>query len=50
MESFMADNDSETILKAGYREMAADHEREAEADEWCEGLIGDASASLSGDL
>ena len=23
--------------------MAADHEREAEAEEWCEGLIGDAS-------
>ena len=28
-------------LKAAYREMAADEEREAEALEWSEGLIGD---------
>jgi len=27
----------ENALEAGYREMAADHEREAEAEEWCEG-------------
>lgn len=27
-----------------YREMANDSEREREAEEWCEGLIGDASA------
>jgi hypothetical protein len=27
---------------AGYREMANDHEHEAEALGWCEGLIGDA--------
>ncbi|HXB22310.1 MAG TPA: hypothetical protein VNV88_13055 [Candidatus Solibacter sp.] len=30
-------------LAAGYRDMAADNEREAEAEEWCEGLIGDAA-------
>ena len=29
-------------LLASYREMAADREREAEAEEWSEGLIGDA--------
>ena len=28
-------------LRAGYQEMAADREREAEAEEWSEGLIGD---------
>lgn len=31
----------EASLEAGYRAMAADRERECEADEWCEGLIGD---------
>lgn len=30
-------------LAAGYREMAKDKERELEAEEWCEGLIGNAS-------
>lgn len=30
-------------LLAGYREMAAAHQREAEAQEWSEGLIGDAN-------
>ena len=30
-------------LLAGYREMAADQQREVEAQEWSEGLIGDAS-------
>jgi hypothetical protein len=30
-------------LLAGYREMAADQQREAEAHEWSEGLINDAS-------
>jgi hypothetical protein len=29
-------------LLAGYREMANEQEHEAEAMEWCEGLIGDA--------
>jgi hypothetical protein len=29
-------------LVEGYRQMAADKEREAEAEEWTEGLIGDA--------
>jgi hypothetical protein len=28
-------------LRAGYAAMAADEEREAEAEAWCEGLIGD---------
>ncbi len=28
-------------LEAAYREMAADKAREAEALEWCEGLLGD---------
>jgi len=30
-------------LLAGYRQMANDREQEAEAREWCEGLIGDAA-------
>jgi hypothetical protein len=30
-------------LRAAYREMAADREREVEAEEWCEALIGDAA-------
>jgi hypothetical protein len=29
-------------LLDGYRQMAADQEQEAEAEEWTEGLIGDA--------
>ena len=29
-------------LLEGYRQMAADRERESEAEEWTEGLIGDA--------
>ena len=28
-------------LEAAYREMAADEVREAEAEEWVEGLVGD---------
>ena len=32
-------------LDAGYKEMAADESREAEALEWCEGLIGDVHES-----
>lgn len=28
-------------LDAGYRAMAADKQREAEAEEWCNGLSGD---------
>ena len=31
----------QTDLEAGYRAMAADEEREQEAAEWIEGLIGD---------
>ncbi|MGH9396261.1 MAG: hypothetical protein ACRD18_05365 [Terriglobia bacterium] len=32
-------------LRSAYREMAADREREVEAEEWSEGLIGDATDS-----
>ena len=32
---------TEEELAQGYRDMAADKEREAEALEWCEALIGD---------
>lgn len=32
-------------LDAAYAEMAADEAREAEAQEWCEGLIGDVHES-----
>ena len=35
---------SPNSLVAQYREMASDSQREAEAEEWSEGLIGDASA------
>ena len=35
---------SPSSLIAQYREMASDVEREREAEEWTEGLIGDASA------
>jgi hypothetical protein len=35
---------SPNSLIAKYREMAKDADREREADEWSEGLIGDASA------
>ena len=30
-------------MLAAYREMAADEEHEREAQEWCEGMIGDAA-------
>ena len=39
-------NQSEADLEAGYAAMAADEQREREAHEWTEGLIGD---SLGGD-
>lgn len=32
---------TEAELDAAYAEMAADEEREAEAREWCEGVMGD---------
>lgn len=35
---------AEEDLEAGYRAMAADAEREREAKEWAEGLIGDTLA------
>jgi hypothetical protein len=31
----------DTALDEGYRAMAADKEREAEALEWCNALVGD---------
>ena len=31
-------------LESGYREMAADEAREAEAEEWAEALVGDIDA------
>lgn len=31
----------DTSLDEGYRAMAADDAREAEAEEWCNGLVGD---------
>jgi len=36
-------NSQEVRLLASYREMATDQEHEAEALEWCEGLIRDAT-------
>jgi hypothetical protein len=36
-------NSQEGGLLAGYREMANDREREAKAQEWCEGLTADAA-------
>ncbi len=35
---------SPNSITAGYRQMAADEEREREAEEWSEALIGDAAA------
>jgi hypothetical protein len=35
------DPSEQEALLDGYRQMAADEEREAEAEEWCEALIGD---------
>jgi hypothetical protein len=35
-------NNSSTALEEAYRDMAADQAREREAEEWSEGLIGDA--------
>jgi hypothetical protein len=32
---------AQTSLAEGYRQMAADRTREAEAEEWVEGLVGD---------
>jgi hypothetical protein len=36
------ERERQTPLNEGYRLMASDREREAEADEWAEGLIIDA--------
>jgi hypothetical protein len=37
-------NSKHAALVGAYREMAEDQEREKEAQEWCEGLIGDANS------
>jgi hypothetical protein len=42
-EAEQLSNSQEGGLLAGYREMAADQRRKAEAQEWAEGLINDAS-------
>jgi hypothetical protein len=36
-----SDRETQAALAEGYRQMAADRAREAEAEEWVEGLIGD---------
>jgi len=44
VDDYTADStaqDSANDLIAKYREMAADSERERDAEEWCEGLIAD---------
>ena len=41
---------SEGRLEEGYREMAKDAEREREAEEWCEALIGDSSETADSSL
>jgi hypothetical protein len=37
-----------TELQAGYEEMSRDLQHEAEALEWCEGLVGDALSDPDG--
>jgi hypothetical protein len=37
------ENPKQAEMLAAYREMAADEEHEREAQEWCEGMIGDAT-------
>jgi len=41
IESLVRPHVMQTDLEAAYREMAADEEREAEALEWIEAVIGD---------
>jgi len=40
MEEFADSKDAQQL--SAYREMASDQDREKEALEWCEGLIGEA--------
>ncbi len=42
-EAEQLSNSEEGRLLAGYLEMAADREREADSQEWSEGLISDAN-------
>jgi len=42
IENLVRPNVTGKDLEAGYREMAQDEQREAEALEWAEGLIGSA--------
>ncbi len=46
-EAEQLSNSRESGLLASYREMANDHEREAEALEWREGLIADVAREES---
>ena len=41
IEDVLRPHVSNSALDDGYRAMAADVEREAEANEWIEGLVGD---------
>jgi hypothetical protein len=40
---------SEMSLRFGYQQMAADFDREAEAMQWCEAIVGDAYVSARED-
>ena len=41
IEDLLRPHVMDTTLDDGYRAMAADKEREAEAEEWCNALVGD---------
>jgi hypothetical protein len=41
IEDLLRPHVSDTVLDAGYRDMAADSEREGEASEWIEALVSD---------
>jgi hypothetical protein len=41
IEDLLRPHVMDTALEVGYQAMAADKEREAEAEEWCNALAGD---------
>ena len=41
IEDLLRPHVMDTALDVGYQAMAADNEREAEAEEWCNALAGD---------
>lgn len=43
IEDLLRPHVMDTALDDGYRAMAADHQREAEATEWCNAIAGDMS-------